>query len=137
MPPGVEALARRLRRQAASCADLGSPLYALLLEAAAEDLEVGGPVADVLAGYEEEPGRSALALRLMGADVATVVYHSVFLQYVDEPGRRRIDEALASAPVFHLRMEPGEGTFEIRLDDELLGTCRAHGTGVRWLVDSG
>lgn len=336
MPPGVEALARRLRRQAASCADLGSPLYALLLEAAAEDLEVGGPVADVLAGYEEEPGRSALALRLMGAvhrlvldntlpdlakhypstggegdpsatwpvfrqalieqrskirvllangcqtnevgrsaaliggflevahrtglplrileigasaglnllwdryryesaegawgdpysqvrfahsfdvapplnrsadvverkgcdlhpidpkseegaltlrsfvwadqlgrmaqldgaieiaaeapveveqvdagaflerelarprpDVATVVYHSVFLQYVDEPGRRRIDEALGSAPVFHLRMEPGEGTFEIRLDDELLGTCRAHGTGVRWLVDSG
>jgi len=66
-------------------------------------------------------------------DVATVVYHSVFMQYVDEPGRRRINEVIEAAPVFHLAMEPGDDTFEIRLDGELLGTCRAHGTGVRWL----
>jgi hypothetical protein len=66
-------------------------------------------------------------------DVATVVYHSVFMQYVDEPGRRRINEVIESAPVFHLAMEPGDNAFEIRLDGELLGTCRAHGTGVRWL----
>jgi hypothetical protein len=58
------------------------------------------------------------------------------MQYVDEPGRQRIKSAIEAARVFYLRMEPGEETFEIRLDDELLGTCRAHGTGVRWLVSS-
>ena len=79
--------------------------------------------------------------------VATVVFHSVFLQYVDEAGRRRIEAVISEArrsaghdsPVFHLRLEPGktaEARFEIRLDDELLGTSLAHGTGVRWLVDS-
>jgi hypothetical protein len=73
--------------------------------------------------------------------VATVVYHSVFMQYVDEARRRRISAALerarsgatSDAPVFYLRMEPGESTFEIRLGDELVGTTRPHGTHVRWL----
>ncbi len=335
MPEQRDALARRLRRQAAWCAELGSPLYASLLEKAADDVEVKGPVWQVLRGFEEEPGTAAVALRLMGAvhrlvlddtlqdlakhypstggegdlhatwplfrqalvdhkdeirkllangcqtnevgrsaallggflevahrtdlplrileigasaglnlrwdryryesaegawgepsaqvrfthsydvpppmnrkadvverkgcdlhpidptteegaltlrsfvwadqlgrlaqldgaieiaaempvaveqidaaaflerelarprpDVATVVYHSVFMQYVDEPGRQRISQAVDSARVFHLSMEPAEQTFEVRLDGELLGTSRAHGTGVRWLVSS-
>ena len=68
--------------------------------------------------------------------VATVVYHSVFMQYVDEHERPRIAKSIAGARVFHLRMEPGHETFEVRLGDELLGTCKAHGTGVRWNVDS-
>ena len=77
-------------------------------------------------------------------DMATVVYHSVFIQYVTESIRARIagaiDRAISvappEAPVHYLRMEPDAGTpeFEIRLDDELLGTSRAHGTGVRWLA---
>jgi hypothetical protein len=33
-------------------------------------------------------------------------------------------------------MEPGEGVFEIRLDDELVGISKAHGTGVVWLAPS-
>lgn len=80
--------------------------------------------------------------------VATVVYHSVFIQYVDPPGRQRLAQAIASAaarastdgPLAYLRMEPGEQTFEVRLTvwpaggDELLALTRAHGTGVRWLV---
>jgi hypothetical protein len=80
--------------------------------------------------------------------VATVVYHSVFMQYVDPDGRRRIASALESAarlatpdgPLAYLRMEPGAQTFEVRLSlwpgggDELLALTRAHGTGVRWLV---
>ena len=77
--------------------------------------------------------------------VATVVYHSVFVQYLAAAERDRIDSALASAravapkdaPVFHLAMEPARDTWEIRLDGQLLGTCRAHGTKVRWLVSSG
>jgi hypothetical protein len=74
--------------------------------------------------------------------VATVVYHSVFWQYVDDPGQRRILAAIEQAqvrsapraPVHHLRMEPGEGTFEVRLGGEVLATTRPHGTGVRWLL---
>ena len=69
-------------------------------------------------------------------DAATVVYHSVFMQYVTQPERERIAAAIAGSGVFYLRMEPAYPLFEIRLDDELLGTSHAHGTGVRWNVDS-
>jgi hypothetical protein len=69
-------------------------------------------------------------------DVATVVFHSVFVQYVSEPERERIAALLAGSGVFYLRMEPAYPLFEIRLDDELLGTSHAHGTNVRWNVDS-
>lgn len=77
-------------------------------------------------------------------DMATVVYHSVFIQYVTESIRGRIAGAVdraksgarPEAPVHYLRLEPATGTptFEIRLDGELLGTSTAHGTGVRWLA---
>ena len=53
-------------RQAKACADLGSPMYAELLALAAADLRAGGGVAQVLEGHEEDPGPSALALRLLG-----------------------------------------------------------------------
>lgn len=69
-------------------------------------------------------------------ELATVVYHSVFIQYVAEPDRRRIADAMEGAGVFHLRMEPHYPVFDIMLDGELLGTSMAHGTGVRWNVDS-
>jgi hypothetical protein len=59
-------LARRLRTQGRACADLGSPLYAELMERAAADVEAGGIMRDVLAGHEPDPGPSALALRLFG-----------------------------------------------------------------------
>jgi hypothetical protein len=55
------------RLQARFCAEHGSPLYAAMLERVADDAESGGPAADVLAGHEDDPGPSALALRLMGA----------------------------------------------------------------------
>jgi len=74
--------------------------------------------------------------------LATVVYHSVFIQYLSDEMRSRIRELIGDAvsratpvaPVHHLSMEPDEGRFEIRLDGELLGTSKAHGTGVRWLT---
>jgi hypothetical protein len=69
-------------------------------------------------------------------DVATVVYHSVFIQYVTDSEKGRIADAIAGAGVFHLRMEPAYPLFEIRLDGQLLGTSHAHGTHVRWNVDS-
>jgi len=57
-------LARRLRTQARACAGLGSPLYAELMARAAADVEARGPVFDVLAGHEDDPGEHAIALRL-------------------------------------------------------------------------
>jgi hypothetical protein len=69
-------------------------------------------------------------------EMATVVFHSVFMQYLPEPDRARVTELIAAAGVHHLSLEPAETTFEIRLDGELLGTSRPHGTGVRWNVDS-
>ena len=64
--------------------------------------------------------------------MATVVFHSVFMQYVDDDQRTRINRAIDQASVYYLRLEPTKSTFEIRLGDELLGTSGAHGTGVRW-----
>ncbi len=76
--------------------------------------------------------------------LATVVYHSLFIQYLDDAGRQRlsrtIDDAVAAAPagapVYRLSMEPNpeKPGFDVRLGNELLGTSRAHGTEVRWLV---
>jgi hypothetical protein len=60
-------MVRRLRWQSAACRELGSPLYASLLDSVADDVLVGGPCADALSGHEEDPGPSALALRFMGA----------------------------------------------------------------------
>lgn len=66
-PAQSNGFASLLRIQAGHCARLGSPLYADLLERAAEDAEAGGPVARALEGHEGDPPSSMLALRLMGA----------------------------------------------------------------------
>lgn len=63
----LERMAHMVRIQSQACAELGSPLYAALLDAVADDVLAGGPALDVLAGHEADPGPSALALRLMGA----------------------------------------------------------------------
>ena len=55
------------RRQAESCAEQGSPLYAELLGRLADDIEAGGPTSEILRGHEDDPGRSALSLRLLGS----------------------------------------------------------------------
>jgi hypothetical protein len=56
-----------IRDQAAACARLGSPMYAELLERLADDVDRGGPTAQVLRGHEDDPGPSGLALRLAGS----------------------------------------------------------------------
>lgn len=56
-----------IRRQADACGRLGSPMYRFLLGRVADDVEAGGVSAHVLAGHEDDPGPSALALRLMGS----------------------------------------------------------------------
>src|SRR5207302_152409 len=63
----TEAVAARLRWQAAACGLIGSPLYHLLLERAAGDVQAGGPAWEVLKGHHADPRGSMLGLRLMGA----------------------------------------------------------------------
>lgn len=60
-------VAARLREQADACRTLGSPLYAGLLDRAAEDVEVGGPTWEILRGHEDDPWESMLPLRLTGS----------------------------------------------------------------------
>lgn len=59
-------IAGKLRWQADACRMIGSPLYAGLLDRAAEDVEVQGPVWEVLRGHEDDPEFSVLGLRLLG-----------------------------------------------------------------------
>lgn len=54
------------RLQAEFCARFGSPLYAELLQRAADDVERGGPVARVVDGWTGNPVSDALVLRLLG-----------------------------------------------------------------------
>jgi hypothetical protein len=56
-----------LAEQARACAELGSPMYAELLGRLVEDVRAGGVCAEVLAGHVDDPGSSALALRLLGS----------------------------------------------------------------------
>jgi hypothetical protein len=71
--PPAEATARRLRRQAAACRELSSPLYAGLLDHAADDLLAGGPTAAVLDGHLTRSWPSALGLRMLGGVHALVL----------------------------------------------------------------
>jgi hypothetical protein len=69
----AERTAQRLRWQAVACEALGSPLYAGLLNHAADDLLRDGPTAAVLDGHLDDPGRTALALRMLGGVHALVL----------------------------------------------------------------
>jgi hypothetical protein len=60
-------MADHFRLQAEACAELGSPMYADLLSRCARDIGAGGVTREVLAGHENDPGPSALALRLAGS----------------------------------------------------------------------
>lgn len=78
--------------------------------------------------------------------VATVVYHSIVLQYLPRPSFDRMRAALhdagrratAEAPLSWLRMEPAGTVADIRLqswphgEDRLLGTSGFHGPPVEW-----
>src|SRR4249920_2611245 len=46
---------------------IGSPLYAGLMERAAEDVRGGGPTWEILRGHEDDPRFSVVGLRLLGA----------------------------------------------------------------------
>jgi hypothetical protein len=70
---GVPRTAELFRKQALGCRELGSLLYADLLERAAEDIESGGPTRAALEGHLEDSGRDLIALRLFGGVHAVVL----------------------------------------------------------------
>jgi hypothetical protein len=69
----LQRTARVLRMQAQHCQQMDSPLYAGLLGQSAEDLLAGGPTAAALDTHLSDPGRSALALRMLGGVHALVL----------------------------------------------------------------
>ena len=87
-----------------------------------------------------------LAAPVEGA--ATVVFHSIFFQYLDPEERTRFAAAIEDAgtraseraPLAWLRMEPGGEVAEVRLTtwpggtERLIATSGYHGAAVRWLL---
>ncbi len=73
-PADLRAVEAAFRQQAEACADQGpSPLYALLMERAADDVAAGGPVARLLGDWRGHPVLDALSMRLLGAVHAEVL----------------------------------------------------------------
>jgi hypothetical protein len=59
-------LLRSLQMQRQVCAGMGSPMYGDVLDRVAADVEAGGVFAAILSGHENDAGRLALPLRLLG-----------------------------------------------------------------------
>jgi hypothetical protein len=103
----------------------------------------------VPAAVERANGADWLETRLAtpAHAMATVVYHSIVLQYLDQTSRDRVAAAIAAAgaratteaPFAWLRMEPGGDEAEVRLtlwpggDERLVATTGFHGRNVRWV----
>ena len=95
----ADRLASQLRWQALACASLGSGFYAALLERLADDAEAGGPAARVLAGHEDDPIDSLLALRLLGGVHRRVLLGLEPLLAAHYPSTQGDGEADAAATV--------------------------------------
>jgi hypothetical protein len=72
MASGTE-LSEAFRNQSQSCAKLGSPFMASLLDAAADELERSGSIAGLLASWPGDPVADAVPLRLAAALHALVL----------------------------------------------------------------
>jgi hypothetical protein len=97
---------------------------------------------------EVERARAAAWLQALlaepAAGVATVVFHSIVIQYLPEPERERVEDLLrgagarasAEAPLAHLEMEPAGGSAGLWLtlwpggEKRALGRAGYHGTPV-------
>jgi hypothetical protein len=80
------------------------------------------------------------------AGVATVVFHSIVLQYLPVESRHRMRDALHAAgaqatdaaPLAWLRMEPAGESADLRITwwpgggEEVLATAGYHGGTIRW-----
>jgi hypothetical protein len=71
-------------------------------------------------------------------DTATVVFHSIVMQYLPDEERERFERAVRSHDVAWLRMEPADEAAEVRLrlggEDRLVARAGYHGDFVEWLA---
>ena len=93
------------------------------------------------------PAWLAARLAAPARGVASVVFHSIVMQYLSAADRRRVANVLAeagsratgSAPLAWLRMEPGGEQTEVRLTlwpgegERLIASAGFHGRPVRWV----
>jgi hypothetical protein len=63
----ADGIVEALRLQAHFSGEFGSPLYGELMRHCAEDVEAGGPLAQLLDGWQGKPMADALPMRLFGA----------------------------------------------------------------------
>jgi hypothetical protein len=72
------------------------------------------------------------------AGAATVVFHSIVMQYLADAERDRFEEAVRRAPAAWLRMEPAGEMTELRLtllgEERLLARAGYHGHPLDWLA---
>ena len=94
------------------------------------------------------PAWLAARLAAPAPGVASVVFHSIVMQYLSAADRRRVASVLAEAggratgraPLAWLRMEPGGEQAEVRLtlwpggSERLIASAGFHGRPVRWLA---
>ena len=94
------------------------------------------------------PAWLAARLTTPAPGVASVVFHSIVMQYLSAADRRRVASLLAeagrratrNAPLAWLRMEPGGEQTEVRLtlwpggSERLIASAGFHGRPVRWLA---
>ncbi len=76
------ALLAHFEWQAEWCLRLGSPLYGSMLTVAARDIRSGGPIAELLGDWTEDPQAAALALRIAGA-LKTLLHQGHLPAYAD------------------------------------------------------
>jgi hypothetical protein len=73
-------------------------------------------------------------------DTATMVFHSIVMQYLPKEERERFERALrtASHPVAWLRMEPANEAADVRLalggEGRLVARAGYHGDFLEWLA---
>jgi hypothetical protein len=110
---------------------------------------------DAPATIEVAPAATWLAERLAepAEGCATVVYHSIVMQYMNKTARAAVAQAIAdagnratkAAPVAWYRMEPGwvEGRADLTLttwpggNERLIGRTGYHGVPVEWAGPNG
>jgi hypothetical protein len=128
----VAEIVQAFERQAGASQGLGSPVYGDLLARLAADISAGGPAADLLSGWQGEPRKEALALRLMAAVHAEVLaerapalaryYDSMGGSYDSVPAWEALRDLLVSAgPRLSRRLDQQVQTNEVRRSAILLG----------------
>lgn len=109
-------------------------------------LDVAGRAPSVVVDRADAVTWADAQLIVTPSDVATVVMHSVVMQYLPPEDVARLESRIVEAgaaatefaPFGWLRFEPEDGRFVVRLttwpggDDRVLATAHPHGTRVRW-----